>query len=111
MRTSFPVAINATYTGKCGDGGTFNDSESGEVISFSEAHAFDFDSADGNVQRLILRAQRIDEVAEGFDVAKLNRYADAVAIEGDVVLNTEGKSYFRPVKISKLSAGTTSKAA
>ena len=107
MRSSFPVTVNAVYTGKSGDGGTFTDGETGEVIAFSEAHAFDYDSADGNVQRLVLRAEKIDKVAEGFDVAKLRRYADAVTIEGDIVLNTEGRSYFRPSKMVKSSRGQT----
>lgn len=104
MRTSFPISLHAVYTGKSGDGGEFTDSETGEVISFAEAHAFDFDSAEGNVQRLVLRANRIDQVAEGFDVGKLKRYQDHVLIEGDAVLNDGGRSYFRPSKISKTSA-------
>jgi hypothetical protein len=105
MRSSFPVVVNAVYTGKCGDGGTFTDTETGEAIPFSEAHAFDYDSADGNVQRLVLRANKIDQVAEaGCDVAKLRRYVDQVRIEGDVVLNTEGRSYFRPSKVAKAAS-------
>lgn len=106
MRTSFPVEFVAVFCGKSGNSGQFKDPETGELVDFSEAYAFDFDSADGTVQRLSLRASKIDDVAEGVDVGKLERYSHRVKFVGDVVLNTEGRSYFKPISVTP--AGSTS---
>jgi hypothetical protein len=103
MKADFPVQFEAVYCGKSGDSGSFKDGETNEVVSFAEAHAFDFESAEGNVQRLVMRADRIDQVAEGFNHGKLKRYSSRVLIEGNVVLNDAGRSFFRPVKITQLS--------
>lgn len=104
MLTAFPISLHAVYTGKSGKGGEFKDSETGDNVSYAELHSFDFDTADGTVSRINLRANRIDEVAEGFDVSKLVRYQDRVMIEGDVVLREGGKGYFRPSKITRAKA-------
>lgn len=102
MRFEIPVELRTIFCGKAGDGGEFKDPETGEMISFAEAFAFDFDSATGSVQRMNLRANKIMEVAEkGFDLDKLQRYKDEVLILGNAVVNTDGRSFFKPVRIGK----------
>jgi len=100
----FAVRERATYVGKAGDAGSFKDAETGDQVKYAEAHAFDFDSPEGNVQRILLRANKIDEVAD-FDLSKLKRYADQVDIEGVVVVS-DRRGFFRPTRITKASAAS-----
>jgi hypothetical protein len=104
-RLSFFVKFAATYTGQAGSSGTFTDPETKEIVSFSEARAFDFEDAEGNVQRLKLRDSKIVQLpGSNVDPTKLVKYADSVEIEGEVVLSQDGgRSFFRPVKITKVA--------
>jgi hypothetical protein len=100
MRFEIPVSLRTVFCGKAGNSGQFTDSSTGELIDFAEAYAFDFDSADGNVQRLNLRGNKIAEVADsGFDIDKLQRYKDEVLILGNAVINSEGRSFLKPIRI------------
>jgi hypothetical protein len=107
VRFDIPVVLDTVFCGKAGSSGSFVDPETKEVVDFADAFAFDFDSADGNVQRLQLRANRILEVAaKGFDIDKLHRYTDRVRIVGNAVVNTEGRSFFKPVSIGLVPAAS-----
>lgn len=99
MNAEFPVEVEAVYVGKSGDSGDFVDKETGEKVSYAEAHAFHFDSAGGNVQTIVMRANRIDEVCQGFDVSKLQRYKSRVRIIGNAVIG-ERRSFFKPLQIT-----------
>lgn len=99
----FSVRERAVYVGRAGSSGSFKDRETGEQVSYSEAHAFDFDSPEGNVQRVIIRADKVEAVAEGFDLQKAKRYVDQVEMQGVVVLNERG-GFFKPTRISKVTS-------
>lgn len=102
-RLSFLVKIRAMYCGQAGSAGQFTDPETGELVNFTEAHAFDFDDHEGNVQRLKLRGSKIVQVSD-VDPVKLVRYQDQVDIEGEVVLGEGGaRSFFRPTRITRVA--------
>jgi len=99
MKANFPVEVTAVFCGKAGSGGSFVDRETGDTVSFTDAYAFDFDDTEGNVQRLVVRVKNVDDVAD-FKVEALTRYAAQIHIEGNAVINDEGRSFFRATKMT-----------
>ena len=98
----FPIALDAVYVGIGGKGGEFPDSETGEMIQYSDALAFDFDTSEGITQRLILRSSKLAQIAKaGVKLEALKRYQDRLRIEGVIVLGERGgRSFFRPISLS-----------
>jgi uncharacterized protein YhfF len=107
MRANFPVVIQAIFCGQAGNSGSFVD-EDGNTVAYTEAFAFDFDDSEGNVNRLVMRGQKFNECADGFSIAELQRYQDAVEIVGNAVVDDSRaapRSFFRPTRIRRVQRG------
>jgi hypothetical protein len=106
MKLSFPITLKAMYVGRTGSAGSFTDDE-GRDVEYAENLGFDFEDADGNVQRLTMRANNVASVsASRIDFDKLQRYKDEFVIEGNLILNTEkgGRSFFKALSVAPAKA-------
>jgi hypothetical protein len=95
MKAAFPVRVDAQFAGKTRNSGGF-DTDDGHV-AYGEKFLFLFASADGLSQTVEVADKQLLEI--GYDTHNAVMF-EPVVIVGDVVINTEGRSFFRPLEVT-----------
>lgn len=100
MSLRLPVEFVAEYRGQR-PAGSFVDRGTGEHVSYGPALKFEYETADGDIEIVPVRATELDKCEPPFDHAQLKK-GDQLSLSGFVVLQDRGSerdSYFSLVSV------------